>query len=324
VAEITPTKRHAAGEERVISVLAYSALSVLVLHYLVTGRWWVWNVVSVVPPIVFLAAPVILALWAAVRRLWRATIVLVLAAAVGWTQADIHLRVLRPHSTPAAAHTVAVVDWNTRFWNEEHDPDFYTFLRRQDADIYQLQEYWDRDGAPLDREAEIRAAFPGYTLVTSGDLVTLSRLPVVAHRSGAAGHSQRVDVDTGASTVSFYNVHITMQLGHDMRRIFERRQEEFAALEEDVASNSLPVFISGDFNSTSSMGVLRWLQARFQDSADAGGTLLPRTWAFHLLPSVRLWRLDFAFVDRRLAVLQHTNMPGAGSDHWAQQVTIGF
>jgi endonuclease/exonuclease/phosphatase (EEP) superfamily protein YafD len=298
-------------------------LALLVLHSAVTGRWWIWNVVSVVPPILFLAVPAILALWAAVRRQWRAAAVLVLAAAVGWTQADIHLSASRPHSAPGAEHTIVVVNWNTRFWNEEHDPDFYAFLRRQDADIYQLQEYWDRRGASLDRAAEIRAAFPGYTLVTAGDLVTLSRLPVVAQSSGAAGHYQRADIDTGTSTVSFYNVHITMQLGTDLSAIFERRHKEFAALEDDLASNPLPVFVSGDFNSTSSMGVLRWLQARFQDSADAGDTVLPRTWAFHLLPSVRLWRLDFAFVDRVLAILQHTNMPGTGSDHWAQRITIG-
>jgi endonuclease/exonuclease/phosphatase (EEP) superfamily protein YafD len=307
------------------AVIDGSAVAVLVfilLHCVVTGRWWAWNLLSVIPPVAFLLVPVLLCVWTLWCRAWRASALLVIAAVLGWTQADIHLNA-HPRLEAAGSDAVTVLNWNTRFWNEEHDPDFYAFLRRQDADVYQLQEYWDRRGAPLDRQAEIRAAFPGYTLVTAGDLVTLSRLPVVAHSSGAAGHSQRADIATGTSTVSFYNVHITMQLGTDMSAIFERRHEEFAALEDDLAANPLPVFVSGDFNSTSSMGVLRWLQARFQDSADAGDSVLPRTWAFHLLPSVRLWRLDFAFVDRRLTVFQHTNRPGAGSDHWAQRVTFG-
>jgi hypothetical protein len=34
--------------------------------------------------------------------------------------------------------------------------------------------------------------------------------------------------------VSLYNVHISMQFGRDMGAVFERRQQQFAALEQDL------------------------------------------------------------------------------------------
>jgi endonuclease/exonuclease/phosphatase (EEP) superfamily protein YafD len=268
----------------------------------------------------------VLLVWTLMARDRLALALSLVVLALGWTQTDLNVHVFLPQPTPAAsAATIKVFNWNTRFWNEENDTDFYSFLRSQDADVYQLQEYWDRNGRTLDLRPELEKAFPGYRIAISDELVTASRLPVLAQHGDVPGRFLRVDVRAGDQQVSFYNVHISMQLGADMAGIFHNRQAQFSRLQSDLAQNADPAYVSGDFNSTTSMGVMRWLLGHYQDSVQAGAAFIPRTWAFHLLPELRLWRLDFNLVDQRLAVTGYRDIdPGAKSDHWAQLVQIGY
>src|SRR4029079_17566395 len=90
----------------------------------------------------------------------------------------------RAHADPAGT-AVKVFAWSTDYWQMSDDQRaFYAFLRQQDADVYLLQEYlyWKGDDDPIriDDSARLRAEFPGYQLVVDGELLTLSRLPVVA------------------------------------------------------------------------------------------------------------------------------------------------
>jgi endonuclease/exonuclease/phosphatase (EEP) superfamily protein YafD len=298
----------------------------LIAHICFTGRIWLWNIFSVIPPILFVLVPLALLAWALIVRDWMALVISLAVLLLGWSQTDLNIYAFLPHRAPAtSASTIKVFNWNTRFWNEEQDADFYSFLQAQNADIYQLQEYWDRNGRALDLRPELEKAFPGYQVAISDELVTASRLPVLAQHGDVPGRFLRVDVRAGDRVLSFYNVHISMQLGADMAGIFRNRQGQFSRLQSDLAQNANPSYVSGDFNSTTSMGVMRWLLGHYQDSAQAGAAFIPRTWAFHLLPELRLWRLDFNLVDPRLAVTGYQDIdPGAKSDHWAQLVQIGY
>jgi endonuclease/exonuclease/phosphatase family metal-dependent hydrolase len=169
---------------------------------------------------------------------------------------------------------------------------------------------------------EIRKALPGYDVIVQGELVTATRLPVRAVSGDDDRKFLRVDMEIDGNIVSFYNVHVSMPFGTNVREIYRRRQQQLQALREDLDHNPNEAVISGDFNATTTMGVMDWFFRRYQDSASASRTFLPVSWGYHRLPNLRLWRLDYAFLDRRLTPISHESVKPFESDHSGQRVTF--
>lgn len=319
----------------------------LVLTVLLAGRWWPWFLVQNVPPLTLVAVPLLLLallpLARPVRRPLAAVLAVLLLAGAhlagygpGWGTATSH-----PPGTP-----VTVFVWSTRYWEMSDDKDaFYAFLRRQHADVYLLQEYlyWKGDQpVRIDDSARLHREFPGYRASVEGELITLTRLPVVtAHHAPTPGGTgdwywkgtkfQRTDLRVGGRTVSFYNVHLPVpfHLGNPFRANTYRASEgrsawwtgELGKLRADVVGNPHPAVVSGDFNSP-------WMKG----SSLGGGTRLhspsaswlpPRSWPVSGFPLPRLWRLDWLFTSQDLAVADDRFGGGAAfSDHTAQQISL--
>ncbi|MFI5678202.1 endonuclease/exonuclease/phosphatase family protein [Streptomyces cellulosae] len=334
-------------------------LVLVLVHLALSGRWWPMLMPDLAPPLVYAAVPLLLVAVAVTGRLrrdapphrvtWTAVAGAVAALVLGWNSTGVQWGVLF-HDAPAGSPDLRVVSWNTRYWGSDTDRGrFYTTIRAQRADVYLLQEYLTThdDGAtvePVDQLAQLRHYFPGYHIIVRGELVTLSRLPVVAARTVGAGagveHADaswqtqfdkekvlRTDVRVGSRTVSLYNVHIPVQINmglsplgsrlYRMMRSNDRdRQAQFAGLESELASNDLPTVVAGDFNTSPAMGDLRTLRGVMQDAADAGDSLFPGTWSFQGAP---LWRLDWAFLSGSITADHYRIDPMDGiSDHRAQ------
>jgi endonuclease/exonuclease/phosphatase (EEP) superfamily protein YafD len=247
---------------------------------------------------------------------------------------------------------VKVFAWSTDHWQMADDKDaFYAFLRRQDADIYLLQEYlyWKEDVEPpnqvirIDDTARLRAEFPGYRLSVDGELLTLSRLPVVAtyhQRLSGSGtdwfwkgtKAQRTDIRVGERTVSFYNVHLPVPFrisgspfsGRFYRLFTEQstwRLRELRRLRADLAGNPHPAVLAGDFNSP--WMELSALGADARAHRPPGSLAPPRTWPVSDYPLPRLWRLDWLYTTGDLAVPSYRVAGGeAFSDHAAQHFRV--
>jgi endonuclease/exonuclease/phosphatase (EEP) superfamily protein YafD len=333
---------------------SYSAL-----NFLLSGRWWLWLVPDLIPPVCFLAVPLALLALSClpgartVRR--RLVPVLVLLLVSGLTRSGLNWGALTPGGGPgpAPAGAVTVFSWNTEYWDTTDDPErFYRYLRAKDADVYLLQEYlaWvDEQPAPIDELARIRREFPGYHVEVLGEQVTLSRFPVVARppvgqgkeirpttpwrQTFERGKVLRTDLDVRGRVVSFYNVHIPVQLDiqrpwlssgfyREMHRRDGERRDHYAALLRDVADNPNAVFVSGDFNTTPAMGDLDGLREGLVDALPASGTILPGTWNSE---GLRLWRLDWVFTNDRLRVHRYDFEDPAGmSDHQAQHLVVSL
>ncbi|MFF5505592.1 endonuclease/exonuclease/phosphatase family protein [Streptomyces roseolus] len=323
-----------------------------------SGAWWPWLLPDLVPPLAFLAVPLaLLALCAVVRdrvrrrRLAGALAVLLLAGA---GRAGVNWGALVPGGGPAPAPATAlrVFSWNTLYWDTTDDPSaFHRFLRAKDADVYLLQEYLAREDGKhteIDQSAALRTAFPGYEVVVRGELVTLSRFPVVATpavRPGQATDDRsvpwrerfernkvlRTDIALPGSVVSFYNVHVPVQLdversplSGDFYRVVRDtdpvRKEHYAALLADVRANPRPLLVSGDFNTTPAMGDLDGLRGALADAATASDEVLPVSWGPGPLP---LWRLDWTFTGGALRVHRYAlTDPGGLSDHRGQELLV--
>ncbi|MGB2570629.1 endonuclease/exonuclease/phosphatase family protein [Micromonospora citrea] len=352
---------------RLLVAVALGWLLLTALHRLFTGRWWFWLLPDLLPPVAYVLVPGLLALTVPAARLLRRpvpprprAVVLVavtLALGLGLPDAGLNRHALSGGEQAAPpADAVRVLVWNTGYWDQDDDPEaFLRFLVDQRADVYLLQEhlYWDsaaglRGARPAPELSRLRAAFPGYAVVARGELLTVSRYPVLARppvgpdaalpaaaeadfdRVFTAAKVLRTDLAVGDRVLSAYNVHLPVQLNLAPRRflgfVAERdaaRRAQLRALEADVAANPHPVLVGGDFNTTPAMGDLRPLRDLLRDAADASDAGYPATWPAGRLPA--LWRLDWTLTSPSVRVHRYDLRPPAGlSDHRAQQALISL
>lgn len=345
-----------------VLVTASGWLAFTVAHLLLSGRFWLWTLADLVPPVAFVAVPLGLLLVARLARpaWWRVMLLAVAALLLGAQLSGVRPDALWHREPPAGPETVRVVSWNTEFWHQDDDAGaFYRRLRAEDADVYLLQEYVvlaDREPVPADDLARLRAEFPGYQVIAHGELVTLSRLPVVASRAidasswfSAAQRSLpppetdfpsywttktlRTDLRVAGRTVSFYNTHLPVPvavdrnpLGADFYRFIReqhgRRWGNLRALAADLDANPGPVVLAGDLNVTPAMALLRPFTARLVEAGGAAGSVYPASWGFGGVP---LWRLDWAFTSPDVRTYRYRFADPAGlSDHPIQQLSISL
>jgi endonuclease/exonuclease/phosphatase (EEP) superfamily protein YafD len=340
----------------VIAVVGWAVF--LLMQILLAGRWWLWSVPEDIPPVLLIAVPLLLLaavltrLGRGIRRPLSATVLVTLVAGV--PLAGINLDVLLPHSDRPGAHPVKVFSWNADYWDMEDDPrTFIGYLQSKHADVYLLQEYlyWhDGDGADsgpvrIDKVAQLSAAFPGYHIEVDGELLTMSRLPVVAtYPDNPTGgpepwywkgrKAQRVDLSVDGKVLSVYNVHLpqTLDLGRnpftaDFYRFLHyqdgRLQTQLDQLRADLNSNHNPKLVTGDFNS-SWMGTLVRLPGGLDRHDPTSGSPLPISFSF-LGPIPPLWRFDWVFTTSNVSVTGYRFVSSDGlSDHLGQQLEVSM
>lgn len=341
-------------------VAAVAWLTYAVLHWLLSGRLALWIAADLLPPPMFLVVPILLVSAIPLARLVRvrlpktvARLVIVTAvAATALTGGDAGLNPAglvsaRPLPGPA---DLRIVSWNTQYWEQDDDPDhFYAALKRRPADVYLLQEYlyWANGPQQIDRLNRLRQEFPGYQIATIGELITVSRLPIIATSTPGTGtHAAqdfteayntakilRTDIRVHDRVVSLYNVHITVPVDADrnpLTRGFyqlindrqEQRERQFYLLHEDLRGNANPRLVAGDLNTSPAMRDVHRIAPGLTDAAAANHALFLASWP---AAGPALWRLDWAFTDPQIRV--HTyglSDPGALSDHRMQDLTISL
>ncbi|MFC4586672.1 endonuclease/exonuclease/phosphatase family protein [Sphaerisporangium corydalis] len=308
----------------------------VVLHHLLSGRFWLWLLPDLVPPVVYLVIPLVLLVPIVVtvvrpaaarpgggRFRWGYGATVAAALVLGAGQGGLNLGGPSGDGGPVPPGALRVVSWNTEYWTQGEQPErFYAYLRSLRADVYVLQEYihWE-DGGPrsIDELFSMRREFPGFHIAVQGELVTLSRFPIVAApKVGPAATLRpaspwrsvydlakvlRTDLRVGASVLSVYNVHIpaqykvgdnpfTSRFYADLRGRDALRRAQYRGLGADVGANGNPLLVAGDFNTTAAMGDLRGLPSRLTDAGRAAASLYPASWP---AGGPALWRLDWAF-----------------------------
>lgn len=360
-----PAPRRRPGSRALRLLTAALALwtAFLAVFYVLTGEHWWWRPVELMPPLTFVAVPLLLlALTPLARAVWMPLAAAALCCVLlGMPLAGFNLYALPGigggSATPPGA--VKVFSWNTEYWSDTDDPDaFYAFLKAQKADVYLLQERvsWDVPGhrpVRADHVAELRARFPGFHVVATGEVLTMTRYPVEDWKGldgwpylsdPAIGmppdqtypdyyryKTLRTDLRIGGRVMTFYNVHVPVQLDISMdpgssdftafmRAQEVRRQATYGALEHDLDRNKLPVMVAGDMNATSAMGELRGLGSRLRDALPASDQLYPRSWP---ASGPALWRLDWAFTSQSVKVHSYRMVDSEGmSDHRGQALTL--
>jgi GT2 family glycosyltransferase/endonuclease/exonuclease/phosphatase family metal-dependent hydrolase len=340
-----PTCRIRRWAVRLLSALIVAWLLLAVLNLLLSGRFWLWILPYLLPPAAFLAIPLVLtALTPLVRPRWWITAGALAGLLAGGSQAGINLAALGPGPGPVPAGSLRVVTWSTGIVDGISRPDrIFQYLQSLHADVYLLGEYLPSAAGP----AVLRHYFPGYTAVADGDLLTLSRLPVVAIKmlpaappAGSTFDQQfavvkaiRTDVRADGRILSLYNVHMPVQIdvSSPLRAKFYRllrtraaqRRDDFGALDRDVAANKLPVLVAGDFNTSPAMGDMRGIAGMLRDAITVNRSLFPASWDSQF--PLALVRLDWAFTSPGVNVSRYDFLDAqAISDHRAQSLMISL
>lgn len=301
-------------------------LGFVLAQLLFSGWWWLWLVAGAVPPLAFVVVPILMfiafgaAVWRGVpvprvaRWLVVGPVTLALVLGAGLSGLNPNALVNDPAQAPDGA--VKVMSWNT---HRTDRAEFPGFLRAQNADVYLLQEYAHVD--------ELRQKFPEYTVVARGELVTLSRFPVVGQSPAGSDRVQRTDVNVRGRILSIYNTHIPMPFNTEtsplapsfyrhIRGAADDRRAQLDGLVADVTSNRGPVVVAGDFSTSPSMGDLDGLRDVADDAVSASTSWYPTSWL--------AWRLDWAFTrDVRVHAYEFTD-PRELSDHRPQWLVISM
>jgi|GEM_PF-492083 len=374
---IRPRRRWCLGTRLVVTATTGWLLFVVV-HLLVSGRSSLWAPLDLMPPFMFVVVPVLVLVVAPLARPVRRRVIpaLVVTLVLGAGQSGINVATLWHTPPPAPPGAITVVTWNTEFWDQDwrtsdgnsYSPNFYDYLREMDADVYLLSEYlyvdtsagdmmaagWTADLAlRIDKVAELRREFPGYEIATSGEMITLSRLPIAGQRgidispwlpddqrkvpealqdwpTSYTVETLRTDIRVNGEIVSFYNAQINQpprewRLYDDESRAANhyahtRREASYRALRADVETNDHPVVLGGDLNTTPAMGMLRLLPEKLVDHTRVLPSLYPAT---YLAGYAELWRIDWMFTTADIAVHRY-EMPGASglSDHRPQRAVL--
>jgi endonuclease/exonuclease/phosphatase family metal-dependent hydrolase len=363
-----------------VAVVAVAGWLVFVLaHQVLSGRLRYWAPLDLAPPLVFAVMPVLLLALAMFARpvRWRLAGVLAVAAAVGAGNTGLNPAALWYSPPPAPPGAFTLFAWNTEFWDQLWRTDggrpgdgrtdtagFYRYLLDQEADVYLLQEYLHLRRTPgqadqrvrIDRLAELTERFPGYEIAVFGELVTLSRFPIVFQRpldlrpwlpepmravppefrevaDYYTTKTLRTDLRVAGGVVSVYNSHIHQPSHHfdlwsraardHIEDRHARRWAAYQAMATDVADNGNPIVVAGDFNTSPVMGVLRMLPDRLVDHTRALDSLYPASWAAE---DDEFWRLDWLLTTPNVAVHGYEmRRPYGQSDHSAQwaEVSLG-
>ncbi len=351
--------------DRILIGTAVAEFGLVALHLLLSGRTWLWDVPDLMPPLAYLLAPLaglaavaVAALRAPLARhtAWLAALLPLAALVLGIPQSGLNLAALRGASTagPPPPGAIRVVSWDTLHWDAGESPGrFYGFLTGQHADVYLLQDYAHTAAGPLRPAVDsqrLRSDFPGYHFAAAGDLLTISRFPIVAatpfetDRTPPPGTANiyflkgwkytalRTDLRIGGRICSVYNAHfydrfylnvlpLTPTFFRNVRGLDAARRAQFASLLANIRENPHPVLASGNFNTQPNGGDLPPL-GRLRDAARAGRSLYPATFAFF---GPALWRVDLTFTSAGVGVHQYRiRDPHGMSTHSLQDMTISL
>lgn len=316
----------------IINVVSILWCVFVVLHVILTGKIYMWNFIASLPTFIFFVIPTLFLIYQLLqkKKRWILVSIQVLALVLGITQVDFNLVKLDQSSEINDTYReVKVLNWNTECWDQEKDREqFFRFLKNQKADIYILQEYLhgpiDLDSVDVDEPdlfslcpvmAEfpkhykriddmdrLKQEFPQYSIISDEQFVVLSRYPIKSYFCDSSGQFLVSDIDIYGKTVRFYNVHMLLHLNpeeplnaKELDKRYRARDIGFQNLKYQTEKCDVDYFISGDFNSTTAMGVMDDLLKKNCDIAKYSRDIMPFTFNFK---GIKLWRFDYAFISK--------------------------
>lgn len=253
---------------------------------------------------------------------------------------DINLHAIRNifSNQEISADSVTIFNFNTEFWEKQNNLDnFYTFLQEQNADIYNLQEFFAPE--EISREefeeksiSKLQEYFPNYNIIFQGELVSMSKFEITNVIYNEDLNILNYKVSKKGKKVNIINTHVPIHLPvhalekrrdllnvlQTTKELYELRLKYFAILEKTFRNSNLPTIISGDFNTSGFMQFMRDLSKEGISSQSVSKNLFPTTWG---TAGLKLWQIDYVLGKNGIKFEKHEDVDSLEfSDHWGQKV----
>ena len=261
-------------------VLLVATLTAYLSVHVSPATIWLAGFFSLAIPFLLLAN-LLLLLFLATRRRWQAVFPL-FALAVGYPYIEASVAWHRPPES--ALPTFSVLSYNVRVFNiyahQQRDTPRPTvdWLRRADADVKCLQEYYNDDSSAIfnaTQQLQEQGVYHSYVkpslvnrIGAQFGLAIFSRFPItdrgeVATSQDSLQYAIFADVETPSGPVRVYNVHLRSMsidentlsdqgeypsIARKLRNGFTARAHQVEALLSHVQQSPYPVVVCGDLN----------------------------------------------------------------------------
>jgi len=303
----------------------------VILRFIAGSRWWWLGLLHTFALWLFLPLILLIMLAMVLRGKRRAGLSFLLLL-VGLLQfAPLPVGYLSASDEP---HDLRVLTFNTWAINPQFE-DSLDWVLAQDADVLILQEMV---GSHLDHIPEILALYPHQAYV-EGNVQVFSRYPFVeseviwiedaaALREGRL--AVRTVIDFNGQPITVYGVHLTLPVREDphfnLRTGIDtldfilhydetRRNAQILNLVERIQTESNPVIVAGDFNTSHTSPILNhFTDIGMTDAFRVVGADWGMTWS-HNPPELPLIRIDYVWSSDELTPLRIRRGDFIGSDH---------
>jgi vancomycin resistance protein VanJ len=288
----------------------------------VAERWWLTTLLTYLPQQPVLLPGLVLLPWTLARRAW-------VAAGLVATAMLVALFALLGCNVPRGdifrGYPLRVVTFNTA-QNAYNVAKALQAVRAAQPDVVVLQETNSRR-APGTVQPCFMRAFPGFATAPAGEVLVLSRLPILAQRSHPVPQSSRVVlevvIDVHGHRVTIFDTHLsTATNSHEESRklrfphpVYLRRTAAMRSAQVDqllalARACPTPLLIAGDFNTPPRGRIYRRLAGELRDVYRAAGWGCGETFPARL----PLLRIDYGFT-RNLIPVRARVLNLRGSDH---------
>lgn len=229
---------------------------------------------------------------------------------------------LNQYNNPFKPNSLRVMSWNTLSWNVDEEPEIYLLMENINADIYLFQEVPQKQARGVtDR---LRINFPGFTATHSGNLLTVSRFPIIESENVTSQGFLKTELKVGQEYIAAYNVHFMRPFYmNDFRRFsdYSIRNSQFLKLKESLSKEESMKIIAGDFNTTRNHHYINFLENNYYLVNPRTIFTIPRTYP----TKFPLIRIDYQFVSKEFNIYdyQEFSYPNL-SDHKAIQTTLQY
>ena len=312
----------------------------LVLRLLFGSRWWWLGLLHTFAFWLFVPL-LIIGLLALVLRAKRTAAIALLLFAAGMIRfAPLPTGII---TASDEAHDLRVLTFNV--WNKNPQiAESMDWVLAQDADVIILQEMVDAHLEQLPRLLEV---YP-YQEFVEGSVQILSRYPFLeeavigiedADTAWDGRLAVRTVIDIDGQAVTVYGVHLSLprkqtphlnilsgidELDFILHYDETHRNRQIRNLAEQVQSETNPVIIAGDFNTSHTSPILNNLTAiGMRDAFSILATDWGMTWS-HNPPALPLIRIDYVWSSSGLRPLRLQRGGFIGSDHLPLVVDFKF
>jgi endonuclease/exonuclease/phosphatase family metal-dependent hydrolase len=225
--------------------------------------------------------------------------------------------------------SLKITTFNTEYWHIP-EQELIDHVRYQDMDVVFFQEHLEKHGdtwGSTNRIPQLKAVLKDRFVDVNGEVVTVSRWPIVYSRAFRGDDALRTDVrGPGGRVISVYNMHLPVHIHpellrqplrffHDADAIASDRQQLLEEFTADLARNPNPTIVAGDFNTSSAMNGTSWFREHMTD-AYAGPHCRQASDTFGMAGGALSWRIDYVFVSRHFLPAGYCTQPAPGmSDH---------